>query len=342
MEKFKGTYLNRQKKHVICVIVGTKCGKEGGFMLWNKPKSVRQIGDIPGHEKVYVEDYVIRFAKKLARESKGEEKAAVLLGASFTYEESKIYLISGIVEIRGFSGRTSPELTPDMWDRIYAEIKENFTDLEITGWLYTSRGIGIRDASRLLEIHKRNFQHRDKVLYLLEEAGQEDGVFLYRGGKFEKQKGYYIYYEKNPEMLRYMEKEAERHIHIVEQEDDRVLRNIRGIMAEKEEKKQKKQKDSRLSYGMGTMVAMIVLLLGAAALKNQTTLNQVRDQLGRLQQMALGEQQAEGTTVETLGSSLTKKMTASPVAVEGEQSVSGSAAVQGKDTHSPTPSPDKK
>lgn len=47
-------------------------GKESN-MLWNKPKSVRQIGEIPGRSKVYIEDYVIRFAKKLARESKGEE-----------------------------------------------------------------------------------------------------------------------------------------------------------------------------------------------------------------------------------------------------------------------------
>lgn len=179
-------------------------------MAWNKPKSVRQIGEIPGYGKVYIEDYVIRFARKLVREAKGGEKGAVLLGASFTHEESKIYLISGIVEIRGFSGRTSPELSAGAWEKIYTEIKENFTDLEITGWFYSSRGIGLKDAGRLLEIHKRNFQRRDKVLFLYEEAGEEDGVFLYRGGQFERQKGYYIYYEKNPEMLRYMEKRRPR------------------------------------------------------------------------------------------------------------------------------------
>lgn len=317
-------------------------GKESN-MLWNKPKSVRQIGEIPGRSKVYIEDYVIRFAKKLARESKGEEKGAVLLGTSFTYEESKVYLISGIVEIRGFSGRTSPELTPDMWEKIYTEIKENFTDLEVTGWFYTSRGIGVKDASRLLEIHKRNFQHRDKVLYLYEEAGQEDGIFLYRGGKFEKQKGYYIYYERNPEMLHYMEKEAERHVHVVEQEDDRVLRNIRGIMAEKEEqKKQKNQKDSKLSYGVGVMVAMIVMVLGAAALKNQNTLDQVKDQLSRLQQMAIGEQNQEGTTVETMGSSLVKKENASPAAADAVNNVSGGAAAQEKTKTTSSPAPSSK
>ena len=179
-------------------------------------------------------------------------------------------------------------------------------------------------------------------MYLYEEAGQEDGIFLYRGGKFEKQRGYYIYYEKNPEMLHYMEKEAERHVHVVEQEDDRVLRNIRGIMAEKEEqKRQRSQKDSKLSYGVGVMVAMIVMLLGAAALKNQNTLNQVKDQLSRLQQMALGEQNPEGTTVETMGSSLVKKENASPAAADTVNNVSGGAASQEKTTPSPVPSPKK-
>jgi hypothetical protein len=277
-------------------------------MLWNKPKSVRQIGEITGREKVYMEDYVIRFARKLAREGNGREKGAVLLGNSFTYEDTKIYLISGIVEIPGFSGRTSPELHEDIWDKIYTEIKENFTDLEIAGWFYSCRGFSVKEASRLLEIHKRNFQHRDKVLYVYEEAVQEDGFFLYRSGRFERQKGYYIYYEKNPEMLRYMEKEANRHIHIVEQEDDRVIRNIRGIIAEKEQaKKQKKQKENRLNYGLGMMVAMIVILLSAAALKNQNTLEQVQEQLGNLQQLASGGQKTERTTVETIGSALVKE-----------------------------------
>lgn len=65
---------------------------------------------------------------------------------------------------------------------------------------------------------------------------------MYRSGQLEKQKGYYIYYEKNPEMLHYMERENNRHVHIVEQEDDRVVRNIRGIMEEKEKFRTKKNR----------------------------------------------------------------------------------------------------
>ena len=73
-------------------------------------------------------------------------------------------------------------------------------------------------------MHKLNFEKRDKVLYLYDETDGEDSFFLYRSGQLEKQKGYYIYYEKNPEMLHYMERENNRHVHIVEQEDSQLWR----------------------------------------------------------------------------------------------------------------------
>ncbi|MCH5266645.1 MAG: hypothetical protein J1F02_12155 [Lachnospiraceae bacterium] len=287
-------------------------------MQWNKPKSVRQIGSIPGHGRIYMEDYVIRFAKKLSEQGKGLEKGAVLLGNTFLYNGDKIYQISGIVEIPNFAGRSGPEFSQAMWNQIYTEIKENFTDLEIIGWYYSCRGFLVKDAEKLLEIHKRNFQHRDKVLYLYEETNHEDSFFLYRNGQFERQKGYYIYYEKNPEMLNYMEKEANRHVHIVEQEDDRVVRNIRGIMEEKEKNRQRSQRrENRLGYGLGIFVALIAVLVGASVLQNQNTMNQVKEQVHNLQELALGEQNNSNTTmVETMGSNLVR-VTASPAASSG-------------------------
>lgn len=285
-------------------------------MQWNKPKSVRQIGDVPGRDRVYIEDYVVRFAKELSGQGRGLEKAAVLLGNTFLHKEGKIYQISGIVEIPGFAERSAPALQQNVWDRIYTEIKENFTDLEIVGWFFSCKGFPAKQAPQLLEIHKQNFQHRDKVLYVYEENEKEDSFFLYRNGRFESQKGYYIYYEKNPEMLAYMERENNRRVHIVEQEDDRVVRNIRGIMEEKEQlreqSRRRQKRESRLGYSLGSMVALIALVIGVATFRNQNTLNQVKSQVEHLQQMALGEQKKQ-TIVETMGSGLTKA-TATPAA----------------------------
>ena len=291
------------------------------MMEWNRARSVRQIGSVPGRERIYVEDYVMRFAKRLAAKQSDNEKAAMLLGNQYHYNGQKIVQISGIVEIPQFARRNSPVLSPQSWDSVYTEIKENFTDLDIVGWFYTARDFDRQDAGKLLEIHKANFQHRDKVLYILDEKEQEDGMFLYHMGNFERQQGYYIYYEKNPEMLYYMEKESKRHVHLVEQEDDRVIRNIRGIMEEKEKVKQQKNREKRTGHGLGVVAALAILLLGASTLRSQTTLTQLKNQLGDLKEAATQSRQEDKTVVETLNG---KVYTKPPVTVSGG-AVSGAA-----------------
>ena len=309
-------------------------------MQWTRPKSVRQIGGIPGRGRIYMEDYVIRFARKLAEQGRTYEKAAVLLGNYYMYNGDKIYQISGIVEIEDFVNRNTPELTTEMWDYIYSEIKENFTDLEIVGWFFTRKGFSADQAPTLLEIHRTNFNKGDKILYIYDDNEREDRFFVYQSGQLEQQKGYYIYYEKNPEMLRYMEKENNRHVHIVEQEDDRVVRNIRGIIKEKEhEKERKSRRNSHLGHGIVGMVALIAILIGAVTMKNQMTLDQVKEQLRTLQTMAQPQRMSEGsrTSVETQSGNLKKGQTptpdasATPVSGAALTNVSG-VAVQ------PTPS----
>lgn len=300
-------------------------GKGDTMMQWTRPKSVRQIGSIPGKRRIYMEDYVARFAKQLAEQGKTTEKAAILLGNYYMYNDEKIYQISGIVEIDNFCNRLTPELTPEMWDNIFLEIKENFTDLDIVGWFYSSNGFMVKEAPKLLEIHRSNFRKGDKILYIYDGKENEERFFIYRGGQFEQQKGYYIYYEKNPEMLHYMEKENNRHVHIVEQEDDRVVRNIRGIMKEKEQQKQQtERRKSHVGHGIIGMVALIAILIGIVTMKNQTTLDQVKDQLNMLQTMAQPQKLENGdrTLVETQSGTLKK---AAPVAVTTPPVVSGVA-----------------
>ena len=299
------------------------------MLQWNKPKSVRQIGSVSGRKRIYMEDYVIRFAHKMAEESRGEEKAAVLLGGTYLHNDEKIYQISGIVEIQNFAMRNENSFSADMWDRLYTQIKENFTDLEIVGWFYSWKRFRPEDSSKLLEIHKQNFQHRDKVLFVYDHEEREDNFYLYIGGRFEKQNGYFIYYEKNPEMLAYMEKESDRHVHIVEQEDDRVMRNIRGVIEEKEkvrnETKKRQKRESRFGYSVAAMLALIAVVVGAASLKNQKTLEDMKDQVSALSQLVLGEGEENNiTTVETMSGGLVK-MTATPAAV---QTVGTGAAIE--------------
>lgn len=269
-------------------------------MDWKAPKSVRQIGDTKGKTKIYVEDYVMSFARRLSKERKESEMGGVLLGHRFYHAREKVFLISGMVSIKDFHMRNSDTFSQEMWTGIYTDIKENFTDLDVVGWYYTGKSDAIKNEDRLLEVHRRNFSEGDKLLYIYEANGSQDDFYLYENGNFSRQKGYYIYYEKNPEMRKYMMEEANRFVHIVEQEDDRVLRNIRGVLKENEERKKEREEEGKWTYGLASLVIVLGLILGAVAVNNRNGLAELKNQMAGLQSALMGDDQ-KNTTVETIG-----------------------------------------
>lgn len=273
-------------------------------MDWKAPKSLRQIGDTKGKTQIYVEDYVMSFAKKLARQQRDQEIAGVLLGHRFYHSREKIFLVSGMVSVRDFDLRGSDTFTQEMWTGVYTDIKENFTDLDVVGWFYSGGRGGASIPEGLLELHRRNFSDSDKLLYVYESNGCQDDFYLYRDSEFSKQGGYYIYYEKNPEMRNYMMEEANRFVHIVEQEDDRVIRNIRGVLRENEERKKEKETEGKWTFGLASLVLVLGLLLGAIALNNQNGLTELKNQIAGLQAVLKGnadKKEDDKTTVETVG-----------------------------------------
>lgn len=281
-------------------------------MQWTRPKSVRQIGEIPGRGRIYMEDYVIRFVKRLAEQSHGMEKAAVLLGASLICDGEKIYQISGVVEIHNFAGRSGPKFTDEDWDYIYSEMKENFTDLEIVGWFYSCQGFSVNQAGQLLQMHKLNFEKRDKVLYLYDETDGEDSFFLYRSGQLEKQKGYYIYYEKNPEMQNYMiNTRRENGVTPSEVVEDRAAKDFRSAVREKMEYKEQHQ-SSKFAYITSALLVLIVLVIGITTVNNFDKMKSVQTSLENLSKSMENGQTEEDT-----------KTTTAAEAKEGAKEVSG-------------------
>ncbi len=269
-------------------------------MNWKAPKSVRQIGDVKGKTKIYVEDYVMAYARRMAKEQRETESAGVLLGHRFYHAGEKVFLVSGMVSIKGFEKRDSDMFGQEMWTSIYTEIKENFTDLDVVGWYYTPAGEEQKIPEKLLEIHRRNFSEGDRLLYVYERKNKIDDFFLYENSGFLKQKGYYIYYEKNPEMRQYMMEEANRFVHIVEQEDDRVLRNIRGVLKENEERKKEQQAEGKWGMGLASVVVTLGIIFAVAAINNQNGLAELKSQMQSLQTVVT-EKAGGDTAVQTVG-----------------------------------------
>ncbi len=296
-------------------------------MNWRAPKSVRQIGNTKGKIKIYVEDYVMSFARKISRQQGENEVGGVLLGHRFFHAGEKVFLISGMVMIRNFHKRMADAFSQEMWTDIYTDIKENFTNLDVVGWYYEggSRSDKIPDA--LLEIHRRNFSEEDRLLYVRRESEGEDSFYSYENGGFHRREGFYIYYEKNPEMRRYMMEEENRFVHIVEQEDDRVLRNIRGVLKENEERQREKNMGSKKNMGLAGLVLTLGLILGMTALYHGTGLDELKQQVKGIQS-ELKEKKDSGTTVETLSGGVVTPDAVTAAAAEAV--VSGTAAGGGE------------
>lgn len=251
-------------------------------MMGEIPKSVRQIGRARGSRRIYIEDYVWTFSRQMARQAGEAEAAGVLLGKTVIKKGERYLFISGMVEIEDFMLRTSEEFSQEMWTSIYSGIKGN-----------------------------------DKLLFLYEDGEGEDAFFAMQSGKMERQPGYYIYYEKNPEMQEYMVTHK-KHSRIDDHLEEKALGDMRGILEKKQQEKEEKQE--RGARGLMVGLAALAILCGWLALRNQDALTKVENQMTTLRQ-SLSEQtqKPSQTTVETLSANVATitpaAMTATPAAI---------------------------
>ncbi|MDR1699743.1 MAG: LysM peptidoglycan-binding domain-containing protein [Lachnoclostridium sp.] len=293
-------------------------------MTLEMPKSVRQIGDCKGNRKIYIEDYVVSFAKQLAKRSEGKEAAGVLLGTNRSEQGVKYLFVSGMVAIEHFAERSQQQFTHDIWGDIYTDIKENFTGLEILGWYYSKHGMPIACNETVRVIHGKNFSGTDKLLYIYDSAEKEEGFFLSSAGVLQRQSGFYIYYEKNSEMRDYMVSFLNTKTSFERVDDTAIdIRNVlkakKGLPLDtyllerpesgrerKREGRSEGRREGRYSVGLGTVVVVFAIFLGIVALQNQNTFQRAQDQISNIQETFQGEtiKEPEKTEVERLESNL--------------------------------------
>ena len=181
----------------------TAKGNEESF---NLPKNIRQIG-IPNEKyRIYIEDYVYTFLKKIAEKAEEEEKGAA---AVFT-GEIKWNSGTGYLFIRGALTAEAGEISAEhvefsdlTWQKLHEEIEHYFAGQEIIGWFLTQKSLQMEVTEGVQRIHMKLFGG-EKVLMLMDPVEKEEAFFCYDNGRLLRQSGYYIYYEKNPQMQAYM------------------------------------------------------------------------------------------------------------------------------------------
>lgn len=256
-------------------------GNEGVFSV---PRNIRQIGLIDGNCRIYVEDYVYTFLGRIAGAGKaaGECKAAlaVLVGEMKWAEGVTYVFVKGAIWAEHVEAASDHiEFTEEVWKGIYEEQSLYFPNQEIVGWFFSEPELPLKSTEVFNRVHRRHFGGGDKVLMMMEPMEREDAFFRFENNFLLRQSGYYLYYERNPQMQAYMIEKNGGPVTQENQElkDDAVKVFRRMINGKKpEEKEEGKEKGSVFSYAATACLAVAVLAAGVNFYHNYQTLQKGR------------------------------------------------------------------
>lgn len=247
------------------------------------PKNIRQVGKSNANKKIYVEDYVMTFIKQLTGEDYSKCRIAVLVGQYIKAENCRNIFISGAIEVEDIDVAGEIVFSNDTWAVIYENIKKYFVDAEIVGWFIGGPAYMYEDEDKILKAHIDNFAGQDKTLLTYDNMEKEEAFFLYENNRLSKQEGYYIYYERNTDMQNYMVDHKKTQSDEIAY-DDRVSREIRTVIQNKKPADVESKAVPRLMYAAGTLLAVIILIVGAAMLNNYEQMKNMQNTLNSLTQ----------------------------------------------------------
>lgn len=253
-----------------------------GFKL---PKNIRQIGAPSSNKRIYMEDYVVTYLNYIARPGSTRARGAILLGEVKNTEVGDVLFISGAVEAQNLEfDMDESEFTKEAWSDIYEQVKEYFPDLSVVGWFLSRMGFSTAINDKIEKMHVDNFPGKDKVLYVTDSLEADDAFYMYERGQMIKQKGYYIYYDKNEAMQNYIIKQKGG---VAEEENTEIHRKDEEIIKSYREKNNRVQGNKasgvNLLYVASSFVVLAMLAMGVTVVSSYDKMKEMEVSINRLE-----------------------------------------------------------
>lgn len=298
-------------------------GSEGTFSL---PKNIRQIGSVSDDCRIYMEDYVYTFLTKTAEADSGEEKNTL---AVFT-GETKWEAGAACIFIKGAVSGEPKELSTEhieldecFWKKVHEAAEAYFQGQEIVGWFFGGRLLPMEAGELFCRIHRKHFGG-EKVLMLMDPVEREEAFFRYENTLLVRQKGYYLYYEKNPQMQAYMvEKNPQQGEGRKEEVPDEAVKAFRKIIQNKKKQEEKEteevqERPSVFSYAATACLALAVVAAGARFYQNYQSMQSVNRKTEAVSALTV-EQEESNEETEQEEQNLSKKNQAESDTAAGEK-----------------------
>ena len=269
-------------------------GNEGFFRI---PNNIRQIGEIRGTQKIYIEDYAYTYLCRISSENSHRGIAAILLGQANWKEGISYLFIKSAVALPDMEV-TEEHLTftQEIWNHVYEKNKEYFPEQEVVGWFLSIPGCAMELHEVICQTHLNHFGGNDKVLFVQEPLEKEEAFYRYEEGRMSRQPGFYVYYEKNEPMRNFLIAQNERAERKTEEVDDSAVSTFRKKVEKKTAEEEQKQKFP-LFRTASVCAAAAVLAVGVLYLNDNQKLRSTEKVMASLEEPREKEEQQKVTPV---------------------------------------------
>ena len=262
-------------------------------------KNVRQVGNVSDTPKIYLEDYVDTYLDQLRSRAKEEPTGALLLGENAVVEGLECVYITGAVRIEEVSEENGEICISDpAREAALRECAEYFPGRDVVGWALAAPGRPIVLSGSMVQIHEQLGLKKNSIFIMKHPEEDEEIYFAYKFHELMQMGGYYIFYEKNPDMQNYMIN-TRKQIGVTPSEvvEDRAAKNFRSAVKEKLEA-QEQRSNSHLVYLTSVLLVVVVLAIGISAMNNYDKMNSVQSSIETLSKSVQGSSENTVTAEE--------------------------------------------
>ena len=232
------------------------------------PKNIRQVGERDQVVKLYIEDYVNTYLKRLYPAGGQDLRVGLLLGEIRTEEGIPFLFIDGALEMEQVTQEGEKvEFTEEAWKKAYQVMEQMFPHRSVQGWfLCGAPGCALSPLDYWKQ-HGQYFSGKNQLMYLNSGLEGEEAIYTASEDGFYKLRGYSIYYERNQMMQDYMvsRKDARR---VESGTRDMVIQDFRDRMEERKQSVGHARTAIGLLGGTCSVLAVLVLAGGLVMFGN--------------------------------------------------------------------------
>lgn len=194
------------------------------------PKNIRQMGERDDVVKLYVEDYVNTYLKRLYPAGGQDLKAGLLLGSVENHDGTPYIFVDGALEMEDVTASGERVVfTEAAWKKAYQRIEETFPKRTVQGWFLCGAPGCTLSPLNYWKQHGQYFGGKNQLMYLNSGIDGDESIYITSNDGFYRLKGYSVFYERNQMMQDYMilRKDVRR---VESSGGDQVIRSFRQRM----------------------------------------------------------------------------------------------------------------